>query len=232
MTSCTRLLTIAVAVVVVLAHVAVSAAQDSPRVLNVLELQKLVERGDPADNARLSTHFAALAKEYDREAARHTLMANSPVGHPSRALAPGMSGHCTRLAELNRQSAATARELASHHRKLAAGVPSTPPDRSAGPQSGVGAREPTDAELRYLAANANSAADHRALQEYFSMLVRRSTVQADEHVKLAQTYRGTRLAAAAVHEDTLARLARDSAREASDAAEMHKQLAGMPRRTS
>ena len=208
------------------------AARNTAPVLNVLELQRLVERGDPADNARLSAHFAALAREYDREAARHTLMSNSSVGNPSRAVASGMTAHCHRLADLNKQSAATARELALHHRKLGAGMPSTLPNGGAGLQGGIGAREPTDAELRHLAANASSAAAHRALQEYFSTLAARYTSQADEHVRLAQTYRGTRLAAAALHEDTLARLARDSGREALDAAAMHKQLAGMPRRTS
>ena len=220
------------AIAIPVAHASTLAAQETTAVLNVLETQQLVERDEPADNARLSAHFAALAKEYEREAARHTLMANSSVGNPNRVVATGMRTHCYHLAELNKESAATARELAAHHKKLAAGVPSMPPNGVAGLQSGVGAREPTDAELRYLAAKAGNAADHHALQEYFSTLATRYGLKADEHARLAQTYRGTRLAAAAMHQDTLARLARDSAREASDAAAMHKQLAGIPRRTS
>ena len=51
----------------------------------------------------------------------------------------------------------------------------------------------------------------------------------NEHVTLAQTYRGTRIAQAAVHHDRLAGLSRDGAKEATAAAEMHKQLAGVGR---
>ena len=43
------------------------------------------------------------------------------------------------------------------------------------------------------------------------------------------TYRGTRIAQAAVHCDVLVRLSRDAAKEATAAAEMHKQLAGVGR---
>jgi len=46
---------------------------------------------------------------------------------------------------------------------------------------------------------------------------------------LAQTYRGTRIAQAAVHHDRLAGLSRDAAKEATAAAEMHKGLAGVAR---
>ena len=49
------------------------------------------------------------------------------------------------------------------------------------------------------------------------------------HVTLAQTYRGTRIAQAAVHHERLATLARDEAKEATKAAEMHRQLAGIAR---
>jgi hypothetical protein len=46
---------------------------------------------------------------------------------------------------------------------------------------------------------------------------------------LAQTYRGTRIAQAAVIHDRLAGLARDEAKEATAAAEMHKGLANIAR---
>jgi hypothetical protein len=42
-------------------------------------------------------------------------------------------------------------------------------------------------------------------------------------------YRGTRIAQAAVHHDRLAVLSRDSAKEVTAAAAMHKQLAGVAR---
>ena len=46
---------------------------------------------------------------------------------------------------------------------------------------------------------------------------------------LILAHRGTRIAQAAVHHDRLAGLSRDSAKEATAAAEMHKQLAGVAR---
>jgi hypothetical protein len=46
---------------------------------------------------------------------------------------------------------------------------------------------------------------------------------------MAQAYRGTRITQAAAHCDRLVTLSRDSAKEATAAAEMHKQLAGVAR---
>jgi hypothetical protein len=46
---------------------------------------------------------------------------------------------------------------------------------------------------------------------------------------MAQAYRGTRIAQAAVHCDRLVTLSRDEAKEANAAGEMHKQLATVAR---
>jgi hypothetical protein len=140
-----------------------------------------------------------------------------------------MSIHCKRLADLNTQSATTVRELASYHDKLAAGTPATPPQGGARFQGGAGAPEPSEKELNALAAKAGTPAEHRALEEYFLTLAKRYTAEANEHVTLAQTYRGTRIAQAAVIHDRLAGIARDSAKEATTAADMHKQLANVAR---
>ena len=70
---------------------------------------------------------------------------------------------------------------------------------------------------------------NRALEEYFLTLAKRYTNEANDHVTLAQTYRGTRIAQAALHHDRLAGLSRDAAKEATAAAEMHKGLAGVAR---
>jgi len=83
--------------------------------------------------------------------------------------------------------------------------------------------------LNALAAKASTPAEHRALEEYFLTLARRYTAEANEHVALAQAYKGTRIAQAAVHHDRLAGLSRDAAKEATAGAEMHKQLAGVAR---
>jgi hypothetical protein len=206
------------------------AAQDRPSgLLNNLEVRQLVARTEPGDQAQLSAHFTALGDRYAAEAKRHISMSQSFIGNPSRNLGTGMSAHCKRLADLNTQSATTVRELAAYHAKLASGTPATPPRDGARFQAGAGAPEPTEKELNALAAKASTPAEHRGLEEYFLTLAKRYTAEANEHVALAQAYRGTRIAQAAVHHDRLAGLSRDGAKEATAAAEMHKQLAGVGR---
>ena len=121
-----------------------TAAQDkSPALLNTLEVQQLVKRAEPGDNARLAAHFTALADRYTAEAKRHTSMAQSFVGNPSRNLGSGMSAHCKQLADLNTQSATELRELAAYHQKLASGATATPPAAGARFEGGAGASAPT-----------------------------------------------------------------------------------------
>src|SRR5262245_23761022 len=223
-----RSLALAAAALVALAGIA--TAQERPSgLLNSLEVRELVGRAEPADNGRLAVHFSALADRYAADAKRHIAMSQSFIGNPNRNLGTGMSVHCKRLADLNTQEATTVRELAAYHEKLAAGTPATPPRDGSRFQGGAGAPEPTEKELNALAAKASTPAEHRALEEYFLTLSKRYTADAKEHVTLAQTYRGTRLAQAAVHHDRLAGLARDSAKEATAAAEMHKGLANVAR---
>ena len=59
-----------------------------------------------------------------------------------------------------------------------------------------------------LAAKASTPAEHRALEEYFLTLAKRYTAEANEHVAMAQAYRGTRIAQAAVHHDRLGQVCR------------------------
>ena len=221
---------VGIAAAAVLALAGNLAAQEKPTgLLNSFEVRQLVARAEPADNARLGAHFSALGDRYAAEAKRHISMSQSVVGNPSRNLGTGMSAHCKRLADLNTQSATTVRELAAYHETLASGIPATPPKDGARFQGGAGAPEPTSKDLDALAAKANTPAEHRALEEYFLTLAKRYTNEANAHVTLARTYRGTRIAQAAVHHDRLAGLSRDGAKEAAAAAEMHKQLAGVGR---
>ena len=203
-------------------------SQTASPILNTLEVQKLVASSEPGDNAKLSTHFTALADRYAAEARRHTTMAQSYVGNP-RSTGGGMSIHCKRLAELNAQSATTLRELADHHKALAAGAASTAPAGGSRFQGGAGATEPTEAELKALATKAATPADHRALQEYFLTAAKRYTADATAHTAIAQSYRGTRIAQAADHCDRLVANAREAAKEATAAAEMHGQFANLAR---
>ena len=205
-------------------------AQEKPSaILNSVEVQQLVKRADPADNARLATHFTALAERYTAEAKRHTAMAQSFGTNPARNVSTGMSVHCKSLADLNTKTAATLRELSTYHQKLAAGASATPPRDGGRFQSGAGAPEPNEKELTALAAKARTPSEHGALQEYFASLAKRYTSDANEYAALAQAYRGTKLASAAVNQDRLATLARDAAKEATAAAEMHRQLGGATR---
>ena len=157
-------------------------------------------------------------------------MSQSFTGNPNRNLGTGMSAHCKQLASLNTQSETTVRELAAYHAKMAGGTPATPPKDGARFQSGAGAREPTEKELRALAEKASTPADHRDLEEYFATLAKRYTRDAEEHAQFAAAYRNSpRIAHVAVTHDRLAELSRDAAKEATAAAEMHKHLAGLGR---
>ena len=202
-------------------------SQAASPILNTLDVQKLVASSELGDNAKLSAHFTALADRYAAEARRHTTMAQSSVGNPNRSTGNGMRMHCKRLAELNAQSAATLRELATHHTALAAGAASTVPAAGARFQGGAGASEPTGAELRALGAQAVTPADHRALQEYFLTAAKRYTADADAHTAIARSYRGSRIAQAADHCDRIVVNARESAKEAAAAALLHGQLANL-----
>src|SRR5262245_30570711 len=103
------------AAVILFAIAGAVEAQEKPMgLLNSIEVRQLVQRAEPADNARLAVHFSVLADRYSAEAKRHTSMSKSFVGNPSRNLGTGMSEHCKRLADINTQSATSVRELASY----------------------------------------------------------------------------------------------------------------------
>jgi len=217
---------LSVAAIAILTFAGSVAAQEKPSgLLNSIEVQQLVKRAEPGDNARLAAHFTALAVRYAGEATRHTSMAQSFGGNPSRNLGTGMSAHCKQLADLDTKSATELRELAAYHQKLAAGATATLPAGGARFNAGAGAPAPTEQELNAMAAKASSPAEHRALEEYFLTLAKRYTAEAAEHATTANTYRGTKITVAAVHCDNLVRLSRDAAKQATAAAAMHKQLA-------
>jgi hypothetical protein len=220
-----------VAPIALLALAAGAPAQvRAPEVLNVIELRQLVTSAEPGDHGRLSAHFAALAERYADDAARHTSMSKAFGGNPNRLGAVSASAHCARLAVLNTESAATLRELAAHHERLALGVPSTAPAESARFEHGEGAPAPTDQELRALAARARTPADHRALGEYFLTIAQRHTAEAEAHTWMAQAYRGNanrRGGDPAAHCDRLVKLSREAAEEARAAATEHTQLANV-----
>jgi hypothetical protein len=216
-------------VLVTFASTAVAQTPSSP-ILNALDVQKMVASTDPANNERLSAHFAALADRYAREAARHNAMAQAFTAAPTRRTPTNSAAdHCKRLATFNKQSADTLRELAAYHERRAAGAAVAAPKGAAPFHAGAGALEPSDDELNALAARASTPTDHHALEEYFQTAAKRYREAVNEHAAMAQAYRGTRIAQAAVHCDRLVSLSKDEAKEATAAAEMHKQLANVAR---
>lgn len=218
--------TLTTGIAALLAFAGTAAAQSRPSaLLNTFEVRQLVDRGEPADNARLSMHFSALAERYTEEATRHEAMSRALSGNPNRREVAASSTHCSRLAELNMRSAATVGELAAYHELLAAGIVSMPPADSSRFYNGEGAPEPTEAELDALAANARTPADHRALEEYFLTLAKKYTAEADAHVAMAHAFRGTRIATAATHCDRVIKRSRDSAKEANETAARHRNFA-------
>jgi hypothetical protein len=131
---------LSIAAVAVLTFAGNVAAQEQPSaLLNSLEGQQLVKRAEPGANARLAAHVTALADRYAAEATRHTSMARSFLGNPSRNHGTRMSAHCKQLADLNPKSATELRELAPYHPKLASGVTATPPAAGARFEGGAGA---------------------------------------------------------------------------------------------
>ena len=207
-----------------------SAQTTSSAVLNSLEVQELIKRAEPADHARLEVHFAVLAEQYAADARRHSAMAQAFIASPIRRTAANSAAdHCKRLEQLNLQSAATLRELAAHHEGLAAGKASAEPRGAARFEAGAGAPAPTAEELTALAAKASTArrspcppgllpdtgeAVHRGRQRS-----RRDGASVPGHAN----YPGGRALR------PLVTLSRDAAKEATAAAAMHKQLAGIAR---
>jgi hypothetical protein len=222
------------AVFAVVAFGSIAAAQDkSPAVLNALEVQQLAARAEPSDHARLGAHFTALADRAAADAKWHAALAQSLGGNPTRNPGFGSSLHCARLAELNTQSAATLRELAAHHQKLAAGAVSTPPSGGAAFEGGAGAPGASQRDVNALAAAASTASDHQILETYFTSLASRYTAESKEHAALAAAWRRQArvptAAMTAAHCERLAAQSRDAAKEATAAAAAHKKLAGTSR---
>ena len=202
---------------------ALNAQDKSAAPLSTVEIQQLISRGQPADHAQLSAHFTALADEQAADAKRHTAMQQAYAGS-NKAGAVSMSAHCKQLASRSQTSAASLRELAAYHSKLAAGAKAEAPSPAA-----TTGRTPTDAELVRLAGSAESAADHRALESYFASIANRYDREAADHAAYAKTWQGLNRVPASADQATLhdkeAAARREAAAEARTAASMHRDMA-------
>jgi hypothetical protein len=200
-------------------------AQDQPTpVLNALDLRQLVDRAEPADHARLSAHFGALADRYATDARQHERMAQASTGQAGKSSNAGLAAHCRSLAKFDHELEKGARSLATFHTGRAAGASVAAPANTRGLESGTGASKPTDDELTAFVAKA-AKNDHRALSDYFTTLAARYSADADSHTAMSVSYgSNSRLAGMVPHCDRLAKTARGAAKEAQMAASMHKEL--------
>jgi hypothetical protein len=78
-----------------------------------------------ADHVKLQAHFLALAAKRDADANAHAAEAQAYRKNPSfmeskNPVGPGTATHCDRFAELDREAAKEARDLASSHGYMAA----------------------------------------------------------------------------------------------------------------
>ena len=108
--------------------VAVSGAQTgkSTDLLTGKQVKELVANAKtPADHMKLSKHFSALAAKYEADAAEHVELSavyrKSPgAAETKRPGGPDTAVHCDRFAQLARDAAKEARDLAAAHEHMAA----------------------------------------------------------------------------------------------------------------
>jgi hypothetical protein len=79
----------------------------------------------PADHTKLQKHYLALAAKYEADAVDHAAEAdayrkNSTFMESKHPADPGTATHCDRFAQLAREAAREARDLASAHEHMAA----------------------------------------------------------------------------------------------------------------
>jgi len=213
-----------------LSMAALAVAQTPTGLLNKVEVQKLVATDTPDANAALAAHFNTLADRYAADAAGHKAMSQAYKANANRSAVTTAATHCERLASIAAESATGARDMAKYHQGLAGGKAAVAPKGATAFQGGKGAPEPTADQLHHLAMTAQTRTDHLALSEYFATVAKKNAAAAEDHVAMAKAYRaGVRKGTydPAAHCDHLAALARDAAKEATAAANLHKQLANI-----
>ena len=70
---------LSVAAIALLMFAGTATAQDKSPLLNSFDVQQLVKRAEPADNARLAAHFTALAERYTAEGTRRCRRVSSAI---------------------------------------------------------------------------------------------------------------------------------------------------------
>lgn len=215
---------------VALLGAATLAVADTPPELNKLEVQRLVTAGSPVANLRLAAHFDSVAARYDEEAARYKAAAVVFRANANRPAWTSGAARWERRSVIATEWAVAARELARYHHSLASGRAAIVPRGAAELQAGRGAPEPTADQLHKLALTARKRTDHLELQEYYELVARKKTAEAEHHLRMAAAYvAGVRngICDPAVTRERLARLARKAAKTAAEAARRHEVLAAV-----
>jgi|KBSMisStandDraft_5_1062788.scaffolds.fasta_scaffold544290_1 hypothetical protein len=205
-------------------------AQNTPAVLNTLDVQRLVVADTPMAHATLAKHFIALAAVYKADADHYSSLAALPAGNPNHPVATDSRERRARQAQAAIADERAARDAAAYH--LILSIRGTPRGLARSPafDGGKGAPLPTLAELDELARTARTPSAHRELAEYFLIVARAETSNAEEY---ARTARMKRVSGArnpdgiAARYDHLASDAREAARQARLAVELHRQLAAI-----
>jgi hypothetical protein len=210
---------------VLIAFFALISTASAQTLLNSLDVQWLVDRGDATSHVALHRHFAALAAKYDADAERHRAMAHGFVGNPNRFTATPSDWHCEQAIREARAAAATLRQLARYHAYRAIDMDSSLPAGAAPYEGGLGAPAPTREQIRARESSARTRADHQFLEEYFTNRASEYlSVIAQHRAMLGNSY-GTRRVG--VHQDC--EQAIEAAQRAADAAiaaaTRHRQLA-------
>ena len=205
-----------------------AAAQNASGLLNVFEVQRLVAADTPQAHAALAKHFIALAAVYRADADRYSGLAALPSGNPNHPVGSGIRERRTRQADAASAAARTVRTLAAYHQILSVGRVSKRPAGAAGFDGGKGAPLPTLAERDELVRSARTPSAERELVEYFGVIARTETANAEAYARTARMMRvsGARnTEAIAARFEHLASTAREAARQATLATELHRQLA-------
>jgi hypothetical protein len=203
----------------------VSAAQEQ---LTDKQMEELAAGAPtPAEHARLGQHFLDMAASLTADADVHAIMAagyRRNPGNPNRPTYGDPAMHCDRYAQSARKAAATARELASYHERLARGVPKSelkvPTNRVPLPMAEV--------EVQELIVNQGTPAEHAKVSKQFAAEAARYTAEANRQAATTAAYRGDasrRGDNPAIYNDRFVQQMRSAADAAQALATYHGRLA-------